>query len=1052
VREAASEQGRTVGPPTVMLLPEGERLDPHASAGTLVLTPNPRAARALGVPWRSLERLARDVLRPHGLQPAPALAQWRALRWAVREALAPSDVDGAARAMVDTLKEVLRAGLAADGDPDLAPLAGASARASARLGRVTAVARAYRARLRRRGLADPAEMLWCAARAEEARAEEGGAEEGRAVEGPGGEGPAGEGPAAASPDTARRPLWVLGYPRIGRAEIAFLAAVAGRGSVLALPAAPDPMFQPNREAARALGAYGWAVVDRSGGDAGNGAAVPAAWFAVDAAVAAAPDPSAAGAPQAAAPTEAGAPLSQAPRRAAGERRAARPGAEARPAARGLRFGSREAEVRYALAETKRLLAAGEGADGIVLIARDDADYGPLLQDVAWELEVPVAVSYRVPLRDTRVGGWTALLLEAVREGLPFEAVARLLAHPFGGGLAPAVWEAARLGHPHGLEAWRAVQPGTAALAWPERATRGELLARLHAVWAAFGLSAPPDAAGSAGSAELPLPGPGPTLAAGDALAFQRLAAATAAVGLPASEPVAAATFLHDLDALLTLVGVPAEPEAAMRGGCVELHTPLAVYGARYRHVFVLGAAEGTLPAPVAEDAVLDFAERRLAAARGLPMEGAVDAARREALSFRAVLWTLLGAGAGASLTVSYPEDSGIASPVFAALGIVPSVPGPRPPASDQELRRRRILEPADPAGGEEPVLAAARRAWAVERRREEAARPDGHDGVVGEAYGVAEHVFSATQLLDLGQCPFRWLARVPLRLAEPEEAEEDVTPLLRGRLYHRALELALRRGGAVAGDGAAAAALRREALAALEAAFAEAEVRENAVAVPAWPLRRAHHLEALRRVLAAASFLPDGAEVVALERRFPARGAEPPRWRGFPVAGVVDRVDRRDGRLVLVDYKTRSSPPAGAQDDAGKARLDLQLPLYLEAAAPALFPAEPTGGAQYYSLTKAEVLAEVRPNGERAAELDAFAARARALLEAGRYPVAPDVDFQACRTCDFDLVCRKGPRTERMRGGGAFDAGPRTAGPRTAGPRNAGSRTGGRSGDGEPEA
>ncbi|MEJ2668043.1 MAG: PD-(D/E)XK nuclease family protein, partial [Deinococcales bacterium] len=583
----------------------------------------------------------------------------------------------------------------------------------------------------------------------------------------------------------------------------------------------------------------------------------------------------------------------------------------------------------------------------------------------------------------------------------------------------------------------------------ERAPRGQLLAHLRACWAAFGLSAPvrpgqgppagPDAGAAAGGRRAggALASDAPSLSAdtlppADALAFQRLTAAAVGLGLPARQPSSLGAFLHDLDALLTLVSVPVgyEPVLGVHGddpdgngavpGRVELHTPLAVYGARYRHVFVLGAAEGVLPKPVADDPVLDFAERRDASARGLPLEGAVEAAQREALSFRAVLWTLDGEPPGASLTLSYPEDVGIASPYFAGLGLEPSAPGPKPPASAEELRRQRILAAPAAAGEADPVLAAAREAWAVERRREEAGGPDAHDGLIGEAYGLGEHVFSATQLLDLGQCPFRWLARVPFKLAEPEEAEDDVSPLLRGRLYHVALERALRRGRDAAGGGDGAGALRDAALDALGDAFAEAEEAVNAAAVPAWPLRRGQHLEQLRRVLSAESFLPDGAEVIALEQRFPEGRETPPRWRGFFVRGVVDRVDRRSGALVLVDYKTGSRRPAGAQDENGKARLDLQLPLYLEAAAPALFADERVAGAQYYSLTKADVIAEVRLDRELAGELDAFAARVRALLETGAYPVAPDLDFEACRFCDFDLVCRKGPRTERMRSRGAL--------------------------------
>ncbi|MEJ2289609.1 MAG: PD-(D/E)XK nuclease family protein, partial [Deinococcales bacterium] len=494
------------------------------------------------------------------------------------------------------------------------------------------------------------------------------------------------------------------------------------------------------------------------------------------------------------------------------------------------------------------LAAGTPPDAIALVARDDATYGPPVRAIAWEYGLPVVTSYAVPLRDTPVGAWTATLVEVVREGLPFEAVARLLAHPLTGGLTPAVWDAARSDHPRGAAAWGALDGRTEALAWPHRGTRAELLACLHRSWDALGVTQRSQARRA------------------DVLAYQRLAAAAAALGAPTEQEVARSAFLHDLETLLTLLSVPAD---AGRSG-VELHTPLAMYGARYAHVFVLGASEGVLPQRVADDPVLDFAERRAAAVAGLALEGAVEAAQREALSFRAVLWTLDDGVPGASLTMSYAEDEGIASPFFDELGLTPSAPLPGSPASPEETRRRRILRPPerdrpDPFGteGPDPVLTAARHAWTVERRREEAAAPDAYDGVVGVPYAVEGHVFSATQLLDLGQCAFRWLCKVPLRLAEPEEAEEDVSPLLRGRLYHRALELALQAARAATGPEALAPAVREAALAALSGAFERAEAEENASAVPAWELRRGHHLDQLERVLRSESFLPEGAEVLA---------------------------------------------------------------------------------------------------------------------------------------------------------------------------------------------
>jgi len=180
--------------------------------------------------------------------------------------------------------------------------------------------------------------------------------------------------------------------------------------------------------------------------------------------------------------------------------------------------------------------------------------------------------------------------------------------------------------------------------------------------------------------------------------------------------------------------------------------------------------------------------------------------------------------------------------------------------------------------------------------------------------------------------------------------------------------------------------------------------------LPNWSLRRREHLQQLRRVLQAPDFLPDGAAIAALEQDFSAT------WKGLRVRGIVDRVDRTPEGIALVDYKTRASKPVGAKDGSGKTRLDVQIPLYLQAAAPALFPGEAVAAAHYYSLTRARKLPAVRIDDEA---LTALAGEVETRLREGAYPVAPDVERNACHYCDFDLLCRRGPRLERKESGTA---------------------------------
>ncbi|MGH3148372.1 MAG: PD-(D/E)XK nuclease family protein [Rubrobacter sp.] len=102
--------------------------------------------------------------------------------------------------------------------------------------------------------------------------------------------------------------------------------------------------------------------------------------------------------------------------------------------------------------------------------------------------------------------------------------------------------------------------------------------------------------------------------------------------------------------------------------------------------------------------------------------------------------------------------------------------------------------------------------------------------------------------------------------------------------------------------------------------------------------------------------------------------------------------------LVFVDYKSTASAP----------RPDLQLSVYREAAAPELFPEEPVVDAYYYSLRRAERVKTKEPDEET---LEDLAEEMKERLDEGRLP--PDVLQRACDFCEFDLVCRRGPRLDR---------------------------------------
>ena len=848
-----------------------------------VLTPNRRAAAALGVPPLSLESLARQTLRHHHLSPIPAIQAHRLLVTLAATTLGAAEPDSVARTLAPAVRALFRA--AADLDALVA-------HAPPRTARVATLALAYRNALRAHDLYDDAEALQLAATK------------------------------APAPEV----IHLRGYPRLGQDERAFLAAIAADGSTAALPGGTDPVLADNRDTAAYLRDRGW-VIDKT--------------------------------PDLPAPFDA--------LRTNTTTLAAHTHADM------------EAEVRWTLARIKQLLVAGASPDDLAIVARHDVAYGPQLLDVAWEYGVPVRALYAVPLAHTRLGTWLELVLDAAAQDLPFEATFRFLNHPLSPFLPPETHAKARQTHPAGLAAWRALDVDLQVLHWPASDTRGGWLQRLRGLIQAFGVRKR--------AARWPR----------DVQAVRTLVDGLEALLSPADEHLALPDLRRELGQALALLAVPAQPG---RGG-VELHTPLSIFGAVYRHVFVLGLAEGVLPAPVANSPVIDFHEREALQALGVTLEDAPAAARREQLAFLAMAHT-----ARETLVLSYPRlylgRPVVASPYFKALGLTPAEPPAVPAASLEQARPVWLAHGTvalDPAFADlDPAFASIAAALAVERRREGPGAPDAHDGLVGRPVDWRALTFSATQLTALGQCPFHWWGRYALQLAEPDEQEEEISAVLRGNLYHKALELAF-------ADLPAGEDVRAAGLAKLEAAFDEAETLVNVPQLPSWRKRRPEHLRALRRAIEAEAFLAEGATI--LRREAPFIGT----FHGLKVRGSVDRIDAVEGALELVDYKTRGSKPTGAKNALGEPKLDVQLPLYVAVAAPALYETLPVRKARYYSVTSAKDIAEADVGAVE--ELEALAGRVKGHLDAGHFPVEPDTGQKVCEFCALTAVCRRGPRLAR---------------------------------------
>ena len=764
--------------------------------------------------------------------------------------------------------------------------------------------------------------------------------------------------ARAAGAVARGPVAVLGHLDLRPDEVEAIDAVAGLGSVVVLP--HDPPWTDANDAARAaLRARGW-------------------------------------------------------------RERLDPGAAPQPVLVALRPPTLEAEARWAVAEAKRLLREGLPADEIALTCRDPAAYAAPLRAAATAAGVPLVVDRWLPLAATRAAAPVMAWLEAVAQRGAFEPTLAWLAHPRVARLAADEVDALRRWRPGDARAWRRVdREAAAALDWPASDTAAGWRDRLAAGWRGIGVTPRADpatlaSAGASAGASADAPTDPPTDApaaadppdgrAPDPFAHPPLTAVwrEALASLP--EPpdgearLPREAVVATLREALRAYTVRDEPTAAGPRDDVLVLRPLeGVADGRFAQVLLLGAVEGGLPAPTPDDPILGFRERAALAAAGLPLATAAQLARAETLRF----WGAWRA-AGARLWLGVPAQTGgdprLPSPFLARLGVAPAEVGEPPPASPQAFRALALRARDAVPDGVDPVLARARRAYDQALARELAPTWGPDDGFVGVGVDPDAMLWSATQLTDLGTCRFRWWVTRVWGVAPPQEGPTELTPLIEGRLYHAALDGALRAAIGLAGPAARAAAD-----AALDDAFTRAE-REEGIAdqVPHWARRRTDHLAHLRGLLANPAFLPDDHEVLASERRFTGS------WHGWRVAGRVDRVDRTPAGVRLIDYKLGGGRPLGARDAELEPTLDLQLPLYQEVAAPQIVPGEPVAAAVYLSLRK---MGEVKAQPPLPAELEDLFTRLRASLRAGFFPVEPHDDV--CRRCDLELVCRKGPHLER---------------------------------------
>ncbi|MBN1563168.1 MAG: PD-(D/E)XK nuclease family protein [Anaerolineae bacterium] len=338
------------------------------------------------------------------------------------------------------------------------------------------------------------------------------------------------------------------------------------------------------------------------------------------------------------------------------------------------------------------------------------------------------------------------------------------------------------------------------------------------------------------------------------------------------------------------------------------------------------------------------------------------------------------------------------------------------------------------------------RGRALEARREDPAQPfDQHTGLLTDPDLIRaaadqlgpERVWSASQFNEYGVCPFRFFARRLLKLEELAEPEEGLDALQLGSINHAILEVAYR---AIADDGLTITPENTDrALALLDAAakrvFATAPRAYGFRPSPVWDHEQAEMLRRLRWLVTldfasdhddnpfrpvtsrqnrpVAQMIQDVTRIPFWQEAAFGLNDQPPLEIDGPagtlkVRGVIDRLDRAGDYLVVMDYKSGTTPHPVKDMIAGR---DFQMLVYLLAARERIARSDPAltviGGLFWHIRSRAtsgEILSADAALDEALIRLHDNVRAARA----GWFAVKPNQTRggQCSAYCEFRALCR----------------------------------------------
>jgi CRISPR/Cas system-associated exonuclease Cas4 (RecB family) len=627
----------------------------------------------------------------------------------------------------------------------------------------------------------------------------------------------------------------------------------------------------------------------------------------------------------------------------------------------------EAEVRGVLTQIKLLLNRGITANEIVITTKNEQLYGDTLLDIAWEYDIPVRAFYDVSLLATRIGAWLQLLLDVIVEvnssdKVSFERIIKLLSHPLVKKIDAETWQQARVIHPQTISDWQSIGIDLSLLLLPLNAEGDRWIVIIKNILEHFTIP------------QTVKPW------AKEIVAYYKFQEALQELLLTNENPFSKDAIITEIQELLNSLTVPIQPG---RGG-VELHSPLSLFGSNFSHVFVLGMAENIFPASVSDNVVLSYSDRRLLANENININTIVEIMQKEALAFY-----FLQQIPTKQIIFSYPKlidkQPYYPSPYLASLSLQPTPLENNYVASIEEARKLYLPQEKTLP---DKLLSSIPQRWQIECDRDNNIVNE-YNGKVGISLDYNKFTFSASQLTQIGQCPFKWFTARILNIKEIIETKLLLENNTKGSLFHRCLELCLT-------EINTAADLEKFNVQQLNRAFTEAANSLEIPDIPAWEKQKQELLNLLSINLSTSNFLPPDNTIIEREKDFAIQ------WYNLKVKGKIDRLDRTSKGIEVIDYKSSSSPPVGIKDETGKANIDLQIPLYIDAMAQE-YPEENID-AVYYSLSKCKPIRRNKTNPE---DLERFVEQVKQHLTEGNYPIAPDIQFKACNYCQFDLVCRK---------------------------------------------